>query len=73
MNECGENYDDCYKCYIKIIEHFVKKIRKIRHDDMITLDSLSSLFITKYFSPDFEEKIKTYNALKFINWIFFIQ
>ena len=75
MNECGggDNYDDCYKCYIKIIEHFVKKIRKIRHDDIITLDSLSSLFITKYFSPEFEEKIKTYNALKFINWIFFIQ
>ena len=74
MNECGgDNYDDCYKCYIKIIEHFVKKIRKIRHDDIITLDSLSSLFITKYFSPEFEEKIKTYNALKFTNWIFFIQ
>lgn len=73
MNECGENYDDCYKCYIKIIEHFVKKIRKIRHDDIITLDSLSSLFITKYFSPEFEEKIKIYNALKFTNWIFFIQ
>jgi hypothetical protein len=73
MNECGDNYDDCYKCYIKIIEHFVKKIRKIRHDDTATLDALSSVIITKYFSPDFEEKIKIYNVLKFINWIFFIQ
>ena len=69
MNECG---DSCYKCHIKLIEHFVKKIRKIGNVDTIALDALNSLFITKYFSPDFEEKIKTYNALKFINWIFFI-
>ena len=61
---------DYYKDYIKVIEHFIKKIRKVGHVDVNKLEALESLFIIKYFSNDFEEKIKTCNALKFINWIF---
>jgi hypothetical protein len=64
---------DCdyyYKDYMKVIEYFIKKIRKIGHVDMNRLEELNSLFLTKYFSHDFEEKMKMCNALKFINWIF---
>jgi len=61
---------DYYKDYIKVIEHFIKKIRKVGHVDVNKLEAFDSLFIIKYFSNDFEEKIKTCNALKFINWIF---
>lgn len=69
--ENAENIGNCdyYKDYIKVIEYFIKKIRKVGHDINI-LEALNSLFITKYFSYDFEEKIKMYNTLKFINWIF---
>ena len=69
----GASTTDCdyyYKDYMKVIEYFVKKIRKIGHVDMNRLEELNSLFITKYFSHDFEEKMKMCNALKFINWIF---
>ena len=67
----GANAADCdYKDYMKVIEYFIKKIRKIGHVDMNRLEELNSLFITKYFSHDFEEKMKMCNALKFINWIF---
>jgi|694.fasta_scaffold80079_3 hypothetical protein len=64
---------DYYKDYIKIIEYFIKKIRKVGHVDVNRLEALNSLFTTKYISHDFEEKIKTCNALKFINWIFSLQ
>ena len=69
------NIGDCdyYKDYIKVIENFIKKIRKVGHVDVNRLEALNSLFITKYFSNDFEEKMKTCNALKFVNWIFSIQ
>ena len=69
--ESGTNASDCdYKDYMKVIEYFIKKIRKIGRVDMNKLEELNSLFITKYFSHDFEEKMKTCNALKFINWFF---
>ena len=70
--ENAANIGDCdyYKDYIKVIEYFIKKIRKVGHVDVNRLETLNSLFITKYFSNDFEEKMKTCNALKFINWIF---
>ena len=62
-----------YKDYIKIIEYFIKKIRKLGPIDASRLEYLNSLFIIKYFSNEFEERIKTCNALKFINWIFLAQ
>jgi hypothetical protein len=70
--ENSANVGDCdyYKDYIKVIEYFIKKIRKIGHVDMNRLEALNSLFTTKYISHDFKEKMKTCNALKFINWIF---
>lgn len=61
--DTGVNY---YKDYIKIIEYFIKKIRKVNH-----LQSQFNISLTsKFFSEQFEEKIKLYNTLKFINWIF---
>ena len=73
----GETTNDChcenYKDYIKIIEYFIKKIRKLGPIDASRLETLNSLFIIKYFSHEFEERIKTCNALKFINWIFLAQ
>jgi hypothetical protein len=62
-----------YKDYIKTIEYFIKKIRKLGPIDASRLEYLNSLFIIKYFSNEFEERIKTCNALKFINWIFLAQ
>jgi hypothetical protein len=61
---------DYYKDYIKVIEHFIKKIRKVGNVDVNKLEVLYSLFIIKYFSNDFEEKMKMCNPLKFVNWIF---
>lgn len=63
--ETGVNY---YKDYIKIIEYFIKKIRKVNHLQNHFNISLTS----KFFSEQFEEKIKMYNTLKFINWIFLV-
>jgi hypothetical protein len=73
----SETTTDChcenYKDYIKTIEYFIKKIRKLGPIDASRLESLNSLFIIKYFSNEFEERIKICNALKFINWIFLPQ
>lgn len=53
-----------YKDYIKLIEYFVKKIRKIN------IDILSTHIMPKCCSIEFEEKIKSCTVLKLINWIF---
>ena len=57
---------DYYKDYIKILEYFIKKIRKTN-----VSDNFDTNMMVKSFSTDFEEKIKLYNPLKFVNWIFF--
>jgi len=57
---------DYYKDYIKIIEYFTKKIRKINN---LPTDFDLQL-VSKSFSQQFEEKIKVYNVPKFINWVF---
>jgi hypothetical protein len=57
---------DNYKDYLKMIEYFIKKIRKINN-----LPIEFDLHLTsKSFSQQFEEKIKVYNVSKFINWLF---
>jgi hypothetical protein len=61
-NEDGVDY---YKDYIKLIEYFIKKIRKTNPSE-----NFDTSLIVKSFSTDFEEKIKLYNPLKFVNWIF---
>ena len=55
-----------YKDYIKLIEYFIKKIRKTNN----LQKNFEIILTSKYFSEQFEEKIKVYNPLKFINWIF---
>ena len=72
-SETTTDYCENYKDYIKTIEYFIKKIRKLGQIDASRLESLNSLFIIKYFSHEFEERIKMRNALKFINWIFLPQ
>ena len=57
---------DYYKDYIKMIEYYSKKIRKINN----LPNEFELELISKSFSERFEEKIKSYNASKFINWIF---
>jgi hypothetical protein len=57
---------DNYKDYIKMIEYFIKKIRKINN---LPTDFDLQL-VSKSFSQQFEEKIKVYNVPKFINWVF---
>lgn len=61
----SDSVDSCYKDYIKIIEYFIKKIRK--------MNGLSENFnlhlISKSFSEQFEKKIRLYNSSKFVNWI----
>ena len=48
----SETTTDChcenYKDYIKTIEYFIKKIRKLGPIDASRLESLNSLFIIKY-------------------------
>jgi hypothetical protein len=61
----NEDSVDYYKDYIKIIEYFIKKIRKINLSE-----NFDTNLIIKSFSIEFEEKIKLYNPLKFVNWIF---
>ena len=61
-----ENDVDIYRDYIKIIEYFIKKIRKI--NDLPNEFKLH--LISKSFSDQFEKKIKLYNSSKFVNWIF---
>lgn len=55
-----------YKDYIKIIEYFIKKIRKVNN----LQKNFEIILTSKYFSEQFEEKIKLHSSLKFINWIF---
>lgn len=55
-----------YKDYIKIIEYFIKKIRKVNN----LQKNFEIMLTSKYFSEQFEEKIKLHSSLKFINWIF---
>jgi hypothetical protein len=57
---------DNYKDYVKMIEYFIKKIRKINN---LPIDFDLHL-VSKSFSQQFEEKIKLYNVSKFINWVF---
>jgi hypothetical protein len=57
---------DYYKDYIKMIEYFTKKIRKINNLPC----TFEMQLVRKSFSEQFEEKIKSYNISKFINWIF---
>ena len=71
--ETNDYHCENYKDYIKMIEYFIKKIRKLGPVDASRLESLNSLFIIKYFSHEFEERMKMCNALKFINWIFLPQ
>ena len=60
---------DNYKDYVKMIEHFIKKIRKINNLPIEFIEFDLHL-MSKSFSQQFEEKIKVYNVSKFINWIF---
>ena len=70
-NATNEEYhSENYKDYIKLIECFIKKIRKLGQVNVSRLESLDSLFTIKYFSHEFEERLKIHNALKFINWFF---
>ena len=57
---------DYYKDYIKMIEYFTKKIRKLNN----LPDSFELQLVSKSFSEQFEEKTKSHNISKFINWIF---
>ena len=57
---------DYYKDYIKMIEYFTKKMRKINN----LPDAFELQLVRKSFSEQFEEKMKSYNISKFINWIF---
>ena len=57
---------DYYKDYIKMIEYFTKKIRKINN----LPDAFELQLVSKSFSEQFEEKMRSYNISKFINWIF---
>jgi hypothetical protein len=49
-----------------MIEYFTKKIRKINNIP----DAFELQLVRKSFSEQFEEKMKSYNISKFINWIF---
>jgi hypothetical protein len=57
---------DNYKDYVKMIEYFVKKIRKINNLPI----EFDLQLVNKSFSEQFEEKLKLYNVSKFINWVF---
>ena len=61
-----DNGVDYYKDYIKMIEYFTKKIRKINDLPVAFEQELTR----KSFSEQFEEKIKSHNVSKIINWIF---
>ena len=65
-NADNGNGVDYYKDYIKMIEYYSKKIRKINN----LPNKFELELISKSFSHQFEEKIMSYNASKFINWIF---
>jgi hypothetical protein len=57
---------DYYKDYIKLIEYYIKKIRKINH----LPNDFELELVSKSFSEQFEEKIRSHNVSKVINWIF---
>ena len=65
-NSADNDGVDYYKDYIKMIEYFTKKIRKIKN----LPDAFDLQLVRKSFSEQFEEKTKSYNISKFINWIF---
>jgi hypothetical protein len=65
-NSADNDGVDYYKDYIKMIEYFTKKIRKINN----LPDAFDLHLVRKSFSEQFEEKMKSYNISKFINWIF---
>ena len=65
-NRADNDGVDYYKDYIKMIEYFTKKIRKIKN----LPDAFDLQLVRKSFSEQFEEKTKSYNISKFINWIF---
>ena len=58
--------DNNYKDYVKMIEYFIKKIRKTNNLPI----EFDLHLVSKSFSHQFEEKIKLYNVSKFINWVF---
>ena len=55
-----------YREYMKMIEYFIKKIRKTNNLPPI----FEMHLLSKSFSEEFEEKIKLCNTTKFINWLF---
>ena len=65
-NSADNDGVDYYKDYIKMIEYFTKKIRKINN----LPDAFELQLVRKSFSEQFEEKMRSYNISKFINWIF---
>lgn len=58
--------NETYKEYIKMIEYFIKKIRKTNN----LSPDFEMILISKSFSEEFEEKVKSSSTTKFINWLF---
>ena len=61
----GAGYET-YKEYMKMIEYFIKKIRKMNN----LSPNFEMILISKSFSEEFEEKLKSGSTTKFINWLF---
>ena len=58
--------NETYKEYMKMIEYFIKKIRKMNN----LSPNFEMILISKSFSEEFEEKLKSGSTTKFINWLF---
>ena len=58
--------NETYKEYMKMIEYFIKKIRKTNN----LSPDFEMILISKSFSEEFEEKVKSCSTTKFINWLF---
>ncbi len=58
--------NETYKEYMKMIEYFIKKIRKMNN----LSPNFEMILISKSFSEEFEEKLKSCSTTKFINWLF---
>jgi hypothetical protein len=58
--------NETYKEYMKMIEYFIKKIRKMNN----LSPNFEMIIISKSFSEEFEEKLKSCSTTKFINWLF---
>jgi len=58
--------NETYKEYMKMIEYFIKKIRKLNN----LSPDFEMILISKSFSEEFEEKVKSCSTTKFINWLF---